>query len=146
MLDHSPDRPAGATAAIVAVLLLAASTPLGAFECAAESGVVTGYLDTTLSVGALWRTQKRSPGLVAIANGGTSRDINSDDGNHNYPNGELVEVPLQATLELSLKYRDFGLFARAAYLYDKALNDKDELGQHSKAQIADYTYLRDFYV
>ena len=26
------------------------------------------------------------------------------------------------------------------------LNDKDELGEHSKSQFADYTYLRDFYV
>src|SRR5678815_5752884 len=88
-------RPAAFTAAVAATLLFAASTPLRAFEFVTESGAVTGYLDTTISFGALWRTQSRSPGLIAIANGGTSRDINSDDGNLNYRKGELVEMPLR---------------------------------------------------
>jgi hypothetical protein len=131
--------------AIVAILLFAASTPLRAFEFATESGAVTGYLDTTLSIGALWRTQGRSPGLIAIANGGTSRDINSDDGNLNYRKGELAALPLQVKLDFLLRYGDFGLFARGDYLYDVAQNNKDELGEHSKSQFADYTYLRDFY-
>ena len=137
---------AGAIAAIVATLLFAASPPLRAFEFATEGGAVTGYLDTTVSFGALWRTQGRSPGLIAIANGGTSRDINSDDGNLNYRKGELVEMPLRVMLDFLLAYRDFGLFARVDYLYDNALKDKAELGEHSKFQFADYTYLRDFYV
>ena len=133
-------------AAIVATLVFAGSPPVRAFEFASESGAVTGYLQTTLSVGALWRTQGRSPGLIAIANGGTSRDINSDDGNLNYRKGELVELPLRVVLDFLLAYRDFGLFARIDYLYDVALNDKAALGEHSKDQFADYTYLRDIYV
>ncbi len=107
---------------------------------------MTGYLDTTVSFGALWRTQGRSPGLIAVANGGTSRDINSDDGNLNYRKGELVEMPLRVKLDFLLAYRDFGVFARIDYLYDLALNDKAELGEHAKSQFADYTYLRDVYV
>jgi len=133
-------------AVILASLLYAGSPPVRAFEFASESGAVTGYLQTTLSVGALWRTQGRSPGLIAIANGGTSRDINADDGNLNYRKGELVELPLRVLLDFLLAYRDFGLFARIDYLYDVALNDKAALGEHSKDQFADYTYLRDLYV
>ena len=145
MLDDPLHRFAEATAAFVAALLLAAATPAAAFEFANESATVTGYLDTTLSVGALWRTQKRNPGLIGIANGGTSRDVNSDNGDLNYRKGELVELPFQARLDFLLNYRDYGLFARVAYLYDKALNDNDTLGEHSKAQTADYTSLLDLY-
>ena len=96
---------------------------------------MTGYLDTTISFGALWRTQGRSPGLIGVANGGTSRDINSDDGNLNYRKGELVATPFRVLLDVLLAYRDFGLFARVDYLYDKVQNDKAELGEHSKEQI-----------
>ena len=137
---------AGAIAAIVATFLFAASPPLCAFEFATEGGAVTGYLDTTVSFGALWRTQSRSPGSIALANGGTSRDINSDDGNLNYRTGELVAMPLRVLLDFLLAYRDFGLFARVDYLYDNAQNNKAELGDHSKTQIANYTYLRDLYI
>ena len=150
MVEHLKDpkgrpRRAGAAAAIVATLLFAASTPLRAFEFATESGAVTGYFDTTLSFGALWRTQSRSPRLVGIANGGTSRGINSDDGNLNYRRGELVSSPFEALFDFSLKYRDYGLFARVDYLYDFAQNRKDELGEHGKEQFSDYTYIRDLY-
>jgi hypothetical protein len=41
---------------------------------------VTGRLDTTLSVGSIWRMQGRNPNLIAIANGGTARSPNGDDG------------------------------------------------------------------
>jgi hypothetical protein len=133
-------------AAIVAALLYAGSPHIQAFEFATEAGAVTGHLDTTISFGALWRTQGRSPGLIAIANGGTSRDINSDDGNLNYRKGELVEMPLRIDLDFLLAYRDYGVFARIDYLYDWALNGKSDLGEHAKSQIADYTYLRDVYV
>ena len=138
-------RSAAAVVALGATLLFAASTPVLAFEFEFRDGAVTGYFDTTLSFGALWRTQSRSPGLIGIANGGTSRDINSDDGNLNYRRGELVELPFQALFDFSLKYRDYGLFARAVYFNDFALNNKDELGEHSKAHIADYTSLLDVY-
>ena len=83
-------------------------------------GAVNGYLDTTISVGSIWRMQGRNPGLIAIANGGTSRDINADDGNLNYNKGDLVSLALNATVDFLLKYRDFGLFARGTYFYDKA--------------------------
>ena len=133
-------------AAIVASLVVATSTPVRAFEFAAESGAVTGYLDTTVSFGALWRTQDRSPKLIAIANGGTSRDVNSDDGDRNYRKGELVALPLQVMLDFLVAYRDFGLFSRVVYLRDQAQIGKAELGEHGKSQFADYTYLRDLYV
>ena len=81
---------------------------------------VNGYLDTTISVGSIWRMQGRNAGLIAIANGGTSRTVNADDGNLNYERGDLVSLALNATVDFSLKYRDFGFFARGTYFHDNA--------------------------
>ena len=84
-------RPADA-AVLAAALALAVAAPAHAFEFEFAGGEVTGYLDTTLSFGSLWRMQGRNPGLIAIANGGTSRDPNADDGNLNYDKGDLVSL------------------------------------------------------
>ncbi len=113
-------RPADA-AVLAATLALAVAAPAHAFEFNFADGEVNGYLDTTLSFGSLWRMQGRNPGLIAIANGGTSRNPNADDGNLNYDKGDLVSLALNATVDFSLKYRDFGMFARGTYFYDKAL-------------------------
>ena len=52
---------------LAATLALAVAAPARAFEYSFADGAVTGYLDTTVSVGSLWRTQGRSLGLIAIA-------------------------------------------------------------------------------
>ncbi len=130
---------------LAATLALAVAAPAPAFEYSFADGEVTGYLDTTLSVGSLWRTQGRNPGLIAIANGGTSRDPNADDGNLNYDKGDLVSLALNATVDFLLKYRDFGVFARGSYLYDKAKIDKAELGPKAIDHTANYARLLDVY-
>ena len=61
-------------------ILLAFSQPAQAMQFTSESGEVTGSFDTTISLGAAWRTESRDPALVGIANGGTSRSVNEDDG------------------------------------------------------------------
>lgn len=73
-----------ATAVAVA---LGASAPSQSFEFA--SGVVTGSFDTTVSLGARWRMEKPDPALIGIANGGTARSVNEDDGNQNWDRGDL---------------------------------------------------------
>lgn len=118
----------GGATVLATALAVAASTPASAFEFKNETGDVTGYLDTTVSFGALWRMQGRDPSLIAITNGGTSRDPNADDGNLNYRSGDLVSLALKATQDLSIKYRNFGLFARGSYFYDWAAASKSELG------------------
>jgi len=137
-------RPADA-AALAATLALAVAAPAHAFEFDFAGGDVNGFLDTTISVGSIWRTQSRNPGLIAIANGGTSRDPNADDGDLNYRKGELVSLALNATVDFSLKYRDFGMFARAVYFHDWAASDKDELGPKANAHTVSYERFLDLY-
>ena len=133
------------TAMLAATLALAAAAPADAFEFSFKDGEVNGYLDTTLSFGALWRMQGRNPGLIAIANGGTSRNPNTDDGNLNYDKGDLVSLAFNGTSDFLIKYRDFGMFARGTYVYDKAAADKDELGTKAIDHTAHYSKLLDLY-
>jgi len=134
---------AGVLAAAVAAAL---ATPAQAFEFQSKDGEVTGYFDTTISFGALWRMQSRDPSLIAIVNGGTSRDPNSDDGNLNYDRGDLVSMPIKATQDLSIKYRNFGLFARGSYFYDFPVSNKTELGPAAHERTAHGVDLLDLYV
>lgn len=120
----------GLTLAIATTL--GAVGPAGAFEFASEDGEITGSFDTTLSIGALWRMQGRDASLSAVANGGSSRDPNGDDGNLNYDRGDLVSSAIKATHDLELSYRDFGAFVRASYFYDGAVMDKSELNKKSR--------------
>ncbi len=140
---HDLRKHAGVLAAAVAAAL---AMPAQAFEFQSKDGEVTGYLDTTISFGALWRMQSRDPSLIAIVNGGTSRDPNSDDGNLNYDRGELVSMPIKATQDLSIKYRNFGLFARGSYFYDYPVSNKTELGPEAHEQTAHGVDLLDLYV
>jgi hypothetical protein len=117
-----------------AVFVAFGGTPVHAFEFASASGEVTGSFDTTLSIGALWRMEGRERSLISIANGGTSRDSNSDDGNLNYKKGELVSLAFKATHDLELNYRDYGAFVRASYFYDDAIMGKQELGSRARRE------------
>jgi len=87
-------------------------------------GELQGSLDTTLTVGALFRVQERDLDLVGVANGGRAFSINGDNGNLNYDTG-LVSLAARATHELKLSYRDLGAFVRATYFYDAVNADKD---------------------
>ncbi len=126
-------------------LVLAAGTP-SAFAFEFKSGEVTGSFDTTVTAGALWRMDERDPALVSIANGGTSRDPNSDDGNLRYDRGDIVSSLLKATHELELKYRNFGAFTRAIYFYDFAVHDKDNLFPATKNKLGDGGEILDAYI
>jgi len=107
---------------------------------------VTGSLDTTISVGALWRTQSRDPGLVAIVNGGTSRDPNADDGNLNYDSGDLTSLAAKATVDLLLKWRDYGMFVRGTAFYDWAVDRKDGLGPEARDRLVSDAEILDAFV
>ena len=115
-----------AGARFVALLLAGSvSFPLQAFQFKSEAGNVTGNFDTTVSLGAAFRTQSRDPALVAISNGGTSRDNNSDDGNLNFDRGDAYSSAAKVTHDLALKYKDYGAFFRGTYFHDFALSRKD---------------------
>jgi hypothetical protein len=128
----------------IALALMVGAPSAFAFEF--KSGEVTGSFDTTVSLGAQWRMQSRDPALVSIANGGTSRDPNADDGNLRYDRGDVVSTLLKATHDLELKYRNFGAFVRASYFYDFAVHDKGNLFPATRNELGDGGEILDAYV
>ncbi|MDH4181431.1 MAG: DUF1302 domain-containing protein, partial [Betaproteobacteria bacterium] len=138
----SPLRLSGVAAAVACAL--GAMPAAQAFQFSHDE--VTGSLDTTISVGALWRTQGRDPGLVAIVNGGTSRDPNADDGNLNYDKGDLTSLAAKATVDLMLKWRDYGIFVRGTAFYDWAVDDKDGLGPRARDRLVSDAEIFDAFV
>jgi hypothetical protein len=132
---------------IAVTLALMAGAPVAfAFEFKSESGEITGSFDTTLSAGALWRMDKRDSNLISIANGGTSRDPNSEDGNLKYDNGEHVSTVFKATHDLEVKYKNFGAFMRASYFYDPTIHDKKGLSSKAVDELGSGAEILDAYV
>lgn len=130
------------------VLIFAAtlSANAQAFQFQAMQGELQGSFDTTLSLGFAWRVQERDPALVGIANGGTARSVNEDDGNLNYDKNDLTAAMAKATHELELKYRNFGAFFRATYFYDFENHDRAGLGPVARERVGrDFRWL-DAYV
>lgn len=111
-------------------------------------GKVDGSLDTTLTYGMLFRVAKRDPSLIGIANGGTSRSVNNDDGDINFKRGDIISAPLSVTEELQLNYKNFAFFARGDYFYDTwvAYNDLDKYGPEGKERLKDRARLLDLFV
>ena len=92
-------------------LALASAGPALAFQFKFDNGI-TGSLDTTLSYGVSVRAGSRDPTLIGIANGGTSRSVNEDDGNLNYDKNKPFANVVKATSDLEIKYGNFGFFGR----------------------------------
>ena len=91
-----------------------------------EKGTLYGSWDTTISLGAGWRMEKRAPDLVGTANGGTRFSVNGDDGNLNFDRG-IYSTALKATTEFELNYSpwNIGVFARAFGFRDFELEEND---------------------
>lgn len=128
----------------ITLALMVGAPPAFAFEF--KLGEVTGSFDTTVSAGALWRMDKRDPTLVSIANGGSARDPNSDDGNLKYDRGDLVSTLFKATHDLELKYHNLGAFVRASYFYDATISDKDGLNPTAKDRLGNDAEILDAYL
>jgi Protein of unknown function (DUF1302) len=130
-------------AALIAVGLSAFSTSHAAsFDW---GNGLTGSFDSTISLGGLWRMTGRDEALIGIANGGTARTVNGDDGNLNYHNGELVSSLIKGTHEFELKYNNWGLFTRGSWYYDRAAADKEELGPKAHSRLKGDVVLLDAY-
>jgi Protein of unknown function (DUF1302). len=109
-------------------------------------GDLTGSFDTTLTAAAAWRVQARDPALIGIANGGTSRSVNEDNGDLAYDRNDPYASSLKATHELELKYQNFGAFFRATYFWDAVNHDKTGLGDRGIERVGhDFEFL-DAYV
>lgn len=128
----------------VTLALAAGAGTAQAFEF--QYGEVTGSFDTTVSLGALWRMESPERSLISIANGGTSRDPNSDDGNLRYKRNELVSTVLRATHDLELKYHNFGAFVRGSYFYDPTIRSKGSLNSEARDLLGEDAEILDAYV
>ncbi len=133
-----------AAAACLAASALIPAAHAATFDFADGEGNFT--FDTTLSAGALVRTQAPDPRIVAIANGGTSRSVNEDDGNLNYEKGELVSAVLKASHDMDLSYGKTGLFLRFGYGTDMAAREKEALGETAHERLDFDAELYDAYV
>ena len=115
-------------------LALAGMGPAYAFQFDLGNGI-KGSLDTTVSYGVSIRSSGRDAALVGIANGGTERSTNEDDGNLNYDKNKPFANVAKATSELELKWKNFGFFGRGTAFYDWTNVDKSSLGPTAKDRV-----------
>ncbi len=106
---------------------------------------ITGSFDTTISYGISVRAQAADPSLIGIANGGTSRSVNEDDGDRNYKKNVPFASVLKVTHDLDAKYRDWGVFLRGSYFVDFVNQNSKKLGPIAKERLGqDYRVLDAF--
>ncbi|MEP7069712.1 MAG: DUF1302 family protein, partial [Usitatibacter sp.] len=118
-------RPAVKPLALAIALLGAA--PAFALQFQFDNGLKAN-VDTTVTYGIAVRADDRDPALIGIANGGTSRTVNEDDGDLNFGKNKAFSNVIKATTDVEVKWRNFGAFARGTCFYDFDLHDSDKLG------------------
>jgi hypothetical protein len=107
-------------AAACSIIATLCATPVGALDF--KAGDLDVRLDTTVSIGGMYRLSDPDPALYGIPNSGPKgagqqNSVNADDGNLNYHKG-WASVPVVATADLELRYSNFGAFVRANAFYD----------------------------
>ena len=128
---------------------LASTLATPALAVSFNIGEIEGQLDSSLSVGASWSTEKGDKDLIGVNNGGRGLSQTSDDGHLNFKRGETFSKIFKGIHDLELKYGDTGVFVRGKYWYDFELKDegrefkdiddhnRKEGAQSSGAQILD---------
>ena len=122
--------------ALAVGLALAFSGTAGAEQFKFDNGV-TGSFDTTISAGVSVRTEKQDPSLIGIANGGTARSVNEDDGDRNYNRGKTFSELLKVSHDLELKQDTWGLFIRGLYFVDFVNRRNENLGPIGRDRLGD---------
>jgi hypothetical protein len=112
---------------ILAVLLISSGGSATDFRV----GELEGLVDVSLSYGLLVRTHDRDESIIGIANGGTARSVNFDDGNLNYDTGVTSNM-VKGSVEIGARWRNLGGFARAIAFYDF----ETELWDRERTQIS----------
>jgi hypothetical protein len=151
--------------------IMAATLGLSGSGMAAElfnNGDYSLNIDTTVSYGAAWRVQERDDRLVGKANlnpfvgvdlstGQASSlaqriaapgrwSINSDDGNLNYDQGDLISNPLKFTSDIAFNGPTWGAFMRVTGFYDFENADNRNLSKVAKEFVGEDFRLLDAYV
>ncbi len=112
---------------LAAAVALLGAVPAHALLFELPNGI-RASVDTTLSYGVSVRASGRDPELIGIANGGTARSVNEDDGDLNFEKGKPFANVFKATVDTEVKWRNFGFFGRGSAFYDIDLHDSDKLG------------------
>ena len=114
-----------ASASILGVLAI----PAQGFQLQFDNPNLSGRLDTTLSAGALWRTQSQNRELLAnedvllMESRGYSTQLNKNDGNANFDTG-LASLVGRITSELSLGFgNSYGVQISGTSFYDSVIMD-----------------------
>jgi hypothetical protein len=124
---------------------LAVSASASAVQFKFDNGV-SGSFDTTLSYGLSIRTESADPSLIGIANGGTSRSVNEDDGNRSYNKNRPFANVIKGTHELSIKWEDWTLFARGTYFTDFENRGRSNLGPEGRKRVGEGARMLDAFV
>ncbi len=126
-----------------------------------DNGDFSASWDTTVSLGFSWRVEDRQDRMIGKANlnplvstlspleqiNAPGRfSVNSDDGNLNYDDGDLISNSFKITSEFGFSYRQWGGFFRASYFYDFENNDADFLSETAKEFVGEKLRLLDAYV
>ncbi|APV48378.1 hypothetical protein BWI17_00955 [Betaproteobacteria bacterium GR16-43] len=119
---------------LVLALALAAAGPAAAYQFKMDNGI-TANVDTTLSYGAAFRAQGAERQLIGIANGGTTRSVNEDDGDLNYKRDRAFSNAVKATVDVEVKWGRWGFFGRGLAFYDFENADSDKLGPTGKDRL-----------
>ncbi len=125
-------RPAAKPLAVA--LALWGAAPAHALQFEFPNGIKAN-VDTTVSYGISVRASDRDPTLIGIANGGTSRSVNEDDGDLNFDKNRPFANVIKATTDVEVKWRNFGFFGRGTAFYDFELHDSDKLGSTGRDRL-----------
>ena len=118
---------------VLALSLLGAGS-VHAMQFSFDNGMALS-IDTTVSYGISMRASDRDSSLIGIANGGTSRSVNEDDGDLNFEKRKAFSNLVKATTDVELKWKNFGFFGRGSAFYDFDLHDSNKLGPIGRDRI-----------
>src|SRR5471030_155626 len=113
---------------------LAGAAPAFAVQFEFENGLKAS-VDTTISYGIAVRAEGIDQASIGIANGGTSRSVNEDDGDLNFKKGKPFASVIKATSDVELKWNNWGFFGRGTCYYDFDLHDSDKLGPTGRERL-----------
>jgi Protein of unknown function (DUF1302) len=173
-LRHTNARKARAPLAMAVAFALLSAPAAHAFDF--EHGELTGSLDTTVSVGHSWRIEGVDQELIGLSNvnpliGGANQGIaapfntlgtfpgsavqfgapgrfsvNRDDGDVLYGKGDPISQAFKINSELSLKYKNFGAFARVSYFYDFENANRKDLTRLAREKVGQDFRLLDAFI
>mgnify|MGYP003630196728 FL=1 len=115
-----------ALAPLGAAMLLATLTTQPAQALTFSLGDVEGSFDSSLSIGASWRTAGRDRAYYSEGNGGTATSNTMDDGTLNFDKHDAFTKTFKGVHGLSLRYENLGVFVRGKYWYDFELKDGNQ--------------------